>query len=217
MKRIALVVSLLYFAALVALTWPLIAVAFWGENDDPAGAFGEPLYWAWIGVMVVAQAALLVLPVKVASRRPTTQRSLVWPIVVSGLMVGGLVIGAEMAISEFVQRGDIFNNRSEKWFVLGAGALTWVVWTVVFYRMSRTSSAEDVISRHCRLLLRGSFLEFLVAVPTHIVARQRDYCCAGVATFIGIALGVAVMLLSFGPAVFFLYADRWKRLHPQKT
>jgi hypothetical protein len=26
-----------------------------------------------------------------------------------------------------------------------------------------------------------------------------------------------VMLFSFGPAVFFLFADRWRRLHPDRT
>ncbi len=35
-----------------------------------------------------------------------------------------------------------------------------------------------------------------------------------VMTFIGLSLGISVMLFSFGPAVFFLYVDRWRRLHP---
>jgi len=74
-----------------------------------------------------------------------------------------------------------------------------------------------LLSRQCSLLLKGSILELLIAVPTHIVARCRDYCCAGFMTFIGLTMGVAVMLFSFGPAVFFLYADRWKRLHPQRS
>jgi hypothetical protein len=34
-------------------------------------------------------------------------------------------------------------------------------------------------------------------------------------TFVGLTLGISVMLLSFGPAVFFLYAERWRRLHPE--
>jgi len=36
-------------------------------------------------------------------------------------------------------------------------------------------------------------------------------------TFIGLTMGVSVMLFSFGPAVFFLYADRWKKLHPKSN
>ena len=44
------------------------------------------------------------------------------------------------------------------------------------------------------------------------------YLCfpgAGVMTFIGLTLGISVMLFSFVPAVFFLYAERWRRLHPE--
>ena len=54
-----------------------------------------------------------------------------------------------------------------------------------------------------------------IAVPTHIVARSRDYCCAGFMTFFGLTMGISVMLFAFGPAVFFLYIDRWRRLHPE--
>jgi hypothetical protein len=93
--------------------------------------------------------------------------------------------------------------------------LLWGVWAVLFYRSSRGANPPDVISRQCRLLLRGSILELLIAVPTHIVARSRDYCCAGAMTFVGLTLGISVMLFSYGPAVFFLYAERWRRLHPE--
>jgi hypothetical protein len=84
----------------------------------------------------------------------------------------------------------------------------------VFYRSSRTVPATDVITQQCRYLLKGSILELLIAIPTHIVARARDYCCAGFYTFIGIAFGISVMIFSFGPGLFFLFAARWKRLQP---
>jgi len=60
----------------------------------------------------------------------------------------------------------------------------------------------------------GSILELLIAVPTYVVARYRDYCCGGFITFVGLAMGAAVMLFAYGPAVFYLFAERWKRLHP---
>jgi hypothetical protein len=92
--------------------------------------------------------------------------------------------------------------------------LTWCLWSLIFFRLGRKEKAGDFIQRQSRTLLRGSILELLVAVPTHIVARQRDYCCAGFMTFIGLAMGISVMLFSFGPAVFFLFVARWRRLHP---
>ncbi len=66
-------------------------------------------------------------------------------------------------------------------------------------------------------LLRGSILELLVAVPSHIVVRQRGVCCAPAGTFWGITTGLAVMLLAFGPGVFFLYVARCRRLRPPEA
>lgn len=69
---------------------------------------------------------------------------------------------------------------------------------------------RGLILRQSRYLFRGSILELVVAVPAHILARHRDYCCAGAQTFIGIAFGISVMLFSFGPGVLFLCAERWR-------
>lgn len=84
-----------------------------------------------------------------------------------------------------------------------------------FRCLARGPVRSDLVRCQCRLWLKGSILELLVAVPTHVVARHRDYCCAGFLTFCGIVFGAAVMLLSSGPGVFFLFVERWKRLHPQ--
>jgi hypothetical protein len=213
MKRVAFVVVVLYATALVALTWPLLRVCFWGETSSLADVFGEGLYWLFVGVMVAGQVLLLVVPVQVASRRPVSQRSVIWPILASGLLAGSLVLGATAAIVEFVQGTHAFDSARSGWIAIGVGALTWLAWSVLFYRASCGANPQDVITRHCRLLIRGSILEFLIAVPTHIVARHRHYCCAGVYTFTGIAVGTAVMMLAYGPAVFVLFADRWRKRH----
>jgi hypothetical protein len=55
------------------------------------------------------------------------------------------------------------------------------------------------------LLLRGSALELLVAVPCHVIVRRRDDCSAPVVTGFGIVTGIAIMLLSFGLSVLLLY------------
>ena len=221
MKRWALLVAGLYFLILFVLTVPVIMLAFASKADWPTWAEAAEVYtvwqyWLWLAIMVISQAALLTVPVGATSRRPVTQRSL-WPtILAAGLMAGGLVIGGIFSIYEFATRS-IDLTSWHGWGTLAAGSLTWVLWTLVFLRMGRNAEPTDVISKQCRLLLKGSILELLIAVPTHIVARSRDYCCAGFMTFVGLTMGIAVMLFSFGPAVFFLFQERWKRLHPVRT
>ena len=69
-----------------------------------------------------------------------------------------------------------------------------------------------MLKRITRWLLRGSILELLIAVPSHIIVRRRGDCCAPAGTFWGIATGISIMLLCFGPGVFFLFVARFKRL-----
>ena len=217
MKRWALIVAALYVALLLVLTVPAILLAFAPQVSakEVVKEFAFWPYWLWLVVMFVSQLALLAVPVRVASLRPVTQGPIWRTILGGGLMAGGLAGGAFLSIYEFLVR----DNWSNKllWTAVGLAILTWGFWALVFSRMSRSVEPADLVSRQCRYLIRGSILELLIAVPTHIVARYRDYCCAGFMTFIGLTMGVSVMLFAYGPAVFFLFVERWKRLHPSTT
>jgi len=92
--------------------------------------------------------------------------------------------------------------------LIGLILLVWLVWGLVFYQATKSDEAGTLLSRATRWLLRGSIVELLVAVPSHIIVRQRGDCCAPYATFWGIVTGLSVMLLSFGPGVLFLFAAR---------
>jgi len=219
MKRWALLVAALYLLILVALTVPFLLLALGTGTERPLEqsmaleVIVEPGYWTWVAAMVVCQLALLSVPVRVASRRPVTRGAL-WPtILVAGLMMGILVMAAFLAFYEFIYEGRDKGNWLA-WIGMAAGAATWAVWAFVFARAAKTVPPRDLVTRQCRLLFAGSILELLIAVPTHIVARYRDYCCAGFMTFIGLTMGFAVMLFAFGPALYFLFAERWRRLHP---
>lgn len=219
MKRWAILVAVLYLLALLALTLPVTWLAFVPnmKANEILGLFISWPYWAWLAVMGLSQFCLLIVPVKLAAGRPTSQRSLLWSILSGGLLAGCLVAGALSSISEFIFRDGAFKELSNwrYWLPWAVGGLAWIVWGVVFFRLTREQSADNAVRQQCRWLLRGSILELLIAVPTHIVARYRNYCCAGFMTFIGLTFGIAVMLFAYGPAVFFLFAERWKRLHPK--
>jgi hypothetical protein len=57
----------------------------------------------------------------------------------------------------------------------------------------------------------------LIVVPCHVVVRHRDDCSAPALTGFGIATGLAVMLLTFGPGVVFLYRKRLRRYERPAT
>jgi hypothetical protein len=219
MKRWAVVVVALYFVILLALTWPVVVASLYPEvrPGQIPDVFRWPQYWVWLAVMVCGQAVMLLVPVSVARERPIPRRSVIWPALASGLMMGLLALGVVGSVLEFVAQEKALDMAFEgnAWRGVAVLSAAWAIWTILFYRISRGAAASDVVTKQCRYLLKGSILELLVAVPTHVVARYRDYCCAGVLTFIGIAFGLSVMIFSFGPGVFFLFAHRWKQLHPQ--
>src|SRR5436190_16525279 len=177
----------------VVLTVPAILLAFTTRVhlQEAMSVCRMWQYWLWPAVMVIAQVAFLTVPVRVASRRPVTQRAL-WPtLLTGGLMAALLGFGASWSLIEFAVHEHIKGWMT--WSALALAAVMWCVWTTFFYRLSRNASATDLISKQCRWLLKGSILELLIAVPTHIVARYRDYCCAGFMTFVGLTLGFSVM------------------------
>ena len=93
--------------------------------------------------------------------------------------------------------------------------LLWTIWGFAFYRMTKQNETPDAAARLTRVLMRGSILELLVAVPSHVIVRQKDVCCAPAGSFWGIATGLSVMLLCYGPGVFFLFAERFARKQPK--
>jgi hypothetical protein len=215
MKRWALLVALLYALALVTLTLPVLYAAFGSDfkfNPYAISAGNWLIYWGWVGVMFASQLCLLTVPVKVSEGRPVSRRSLLWPIIAGGLLTGAMVTGAIFCVLEFLYRGE--EKNWQDWGACIVGAVSWIAWTLVFRRHAESRTAEQVVDSQRRFLLRGSILELLIAVPTHIVARYRHYCCAGFMTFVGLTFGIAVMLFSFGPGVFYLFSARWQRLHP---
>ena len=216
MKNWALLVAALYLLILAVLTVPVVLLAFM-----PEAGFGQAVtsytylpYWLWLAIMAVSQFVLLSVPVRVASLRPVSRGPIWRTVIACGLMAGGLAVGAFLSLYEFFIRDKPVKESWSEWPALIIGLLTWGIWAIVFARMSRATTPTDLVSRQCRALLKGSVLELLIAVPTHIVARCRDYCCAGLMTFIGLTMGLSVMLFAFGPALLFLFAERWKRLHP---
>ena len=179
--------------------------------NDSSGYFSFTL-------ALLVQLALLHVPARVMSRRPVTRG----PLWITALAAAGamalLLVGVLLSIWDIqysvyrVAPRDVPNYRAALALVLVLAS--WVGWAVYFHRATRTNASRGVSQRLVRCLWAGSALELLVAVPCHVVARRQSQCCAGMATAYGLAFGLSVMLFSFGPSVYFLFAERWRRLHP---
>lgn len=213
MKSWHLVVVGLYVLILALLTLPVLTVGIGVQPtaDMVGSTFGHWRYWAWLLAMAASQLALLALPVRVASRRPVTRGAL-WPTIAAGAAAMA-VLGGGVLLSLFpLAVGDRDGPPWALWGIAAAVLGLWAFWGVVFHRLSRTQAPLDFVSNLCARLVRGSILELLVAVPCHIFVRCREYCCAGVYTMAGLAMGLSIMLFAFGPAVYFLFVARARLL-----
>lgn len=213
MKPWHLVVAGLYLLVLALLAAPLYAIGLghWPAADQVSLFYGNPAVWLAIATLVVCQLVLLLIPVRIAQRRPITQGAL-WPTVLLGAaMLTLLGFAAALSIHAIIA-GDDPAQTWEIYLLAGGLVGLWTFWGAVFHRLSRERPPADFLSVLCRRLLQGSILELLVAVPCHIVVRCRNYCCAGAYTMFGLAMGVSVMLFAFGPALYFLFVARARRL-----
>lgn len=221
MRRWGLLVLVLYALVLVLLTFPALSLIFgveWQDivrsvrRDGLGDTFSWP-YWLGIAVFLLAQASLLDIHIGTAHQRPVTRRTVVPAIALSGLMMGLLGAGVALAVRETLTRKPEPVNIA----ALVALAVTWLFWAGVFFLWSRKLDPEHLAVRLRRAWFAGSILELLVAVPAHLLARHRNYCCAGFDTGLGLIFGLALMICSFGPGVFFLFLGRWKKLRHHRS
>ena len=246
MKRWAVLTVFIYVAALTLLTFPVFYLAFYGKNypaQEAADIYFSWIYWLWIAVLAAGQVLLLLVPIDISERRLPSRRKLKVPVIVGAFLLGNLFLAGILSVlcAIFGDNGlVIFDVR--RLFIWMANALyhnpvqlqesgrvtiissmllplfvCWLIWAVIFRRAAQADAPDALMKRLTRWLLRGSILELLVAVPSHVIVRRRDDCCAPMGTFWGIATGISVMLLCFGPGVFFLFVERFQRLKPKEN
>jgi hypothetical protein len=216
MRKWGILLSVFYALIVVGMLIPG-AVFLSPENggtskflDDLGDVYREGMVWVFTSMVVVSQALLLFLSVDTSQKRLKPQAHVWVSCAVASVLTALMVYGVVLCIGVGIH-GDKFLDAIEAGIatrtrvLLGVGIL-WVVWAVVFYTYMRNKS--EVVSRIVSWLLKGSVLELLIAVPCHVLVRRRHQCCAPLATSFGIATGIAIMLLSFGPSVLFLFKKR---------
>ncbi len=211
---------------------------------EAVSVYKESAYWIWLGVMVASQALMLLAPAA-SRERLIPRRPLLVPILITGFLLANLILCAivcivclclsDKGVMMFAVLGDfVADDAARMWgfifgkagvitsttvqFIFGivtATALLWLFWGLVFYWFAKSDDPDSLIKRSTRWLMRGSIAELVVAVPSHIAVRHRHDCCAPVATLCGIATGISVLLIAFGPGVYFLFVERARRLRPK--
>ena len=243
MKRWAILTVFLYTLALILLTVPTALAAFgnWGAKSgmdlkEVLSLYASLGYWLWLAVLVAGQFLLLLLPINIAERRLPARRPLKTPIIVTAFFLANLLFAGIFSILSA-----IFLDHAANYFDLsflfvptdgpdanktGNGAIYtmiltvlvfWLIWAFIFRRATKSDEPDALLQRLKRWLLRGSILELIIAVPSHVIVRRREDCCAPLGTFWGIATGISVMLLCFGPGVFFLFVERMEKLKAKSS
>lgn len=219
MKRWGALVTFLYILILFVLLEPLGA---WLTGlAEPDMSFADtvtaPRWWyveeewvlalIWGGILVGCQSLLLFVSVDTSFRRLKPQRHIALSAAVTGVCILILVVSMLWSLLVAIRNEDTLGGW--EFLILALIGATWVVWAAIF-RLYK-SNRSDRLNQMLGWIIKGSILELLIVVPCHVVVRSRNDCCAPLVTGYGIATGLAVMLLAFGPSVLFLFQKQMQR------
>ena len=206
MRKWGILITAFYALILVILIIPgfLVMSGVWSWSAI-LDIYSHWLPWVCIGILIGGQAALLLVSVDTSWKRLKPRQHIGVSIATVALLSGILIFAAVSSLFAAAY-GDGPSNGYQIlmwWFGL------WLLWGVVFFLYAGRLS--QWVNRAAGWLIKGSVLELLIAVSCHVIVRHREDCCAPALTGFGIAAGIAIMLLSFGPSVLFLYKKRMQQ------
>lgn len=224
MRKWGVVISVFYAVIVLFLLVPAFFFIAGGFTDPVwkivltgfVAVLQEWQSWILLAAVLSGQAFLLFLSVDTTQRRLKPHTHIAVSVVVSSMLLGLLSLAVVFCVDAAVKNGLFYDKFL--WTTAGPFALwaiLWVIWGIIFYLYFRKSTGAT--SRAISWLLKGSVLELLVAIPCHVIVRRREDCCAPLVTSFGIVTGIAVMLLSFGPSVLFLFKKRIDSYAVHKT
>ncbi len=204
-----LVISVYALLATAILLGPVALALYSGSVDAIFAALVVFL------LVFLCGASLFLIPVpKGRPERVLTRRSIWIPILGSSILAAAVCFGFTVAFDEYL--GEAL-SKAGGGLAIWLGVLTvWLGWLILFGGLALARGPAGIGDRLWQALLAGSAAELLVAVPMHLVVRQRAQCCAGMMTGIGIALGVVVLVAALGPAVFVLCYRRYRQAYSRR-
>jgi len=211
---IAVIAALSPVFSLIALN---IGAAPWLEHLERAfgGDWNLTALIVWAALLAGGPLVLLLVTVDPARRKLRPRRH-IWVSAAAAGLAFALLFGAAAtnlitalpsATREAIGHAA---GDTDGWIILAACLTVWLVWALILGRMGER--LFDPQTRIHRWLIKGSVLELLVAVPSHVIVRQRNECTAPEVTSFGVATGIALLLMSLGPGALFLYRARMRRI-----
>jgi hypothetical protein len=199
----------LYVVLMSILAVPLILLLHdpLDPGDDVLEIVGA-FYVFFAPVLILAEAVLLLVPVSVSQERPVRKRSVVTSAIIGAIPMAALVVAFVICILYMILGEDGTDPYLTRLNVIGSFSILWVLWGTIFWKTFVNEDPRAFTSSMTSWLLKGSILELVVAIPSHIISRRRDECCAPTITLFGIVMGLSIALMSFGPGVVFLFAKR---------
>lgn len=165
-------------------------------------------------VLLVCQYFLFNVKVSVVDKRPVPKRKITLASIFTALLMAILTFTAFIVVFLVLvgKDGPVLNNDSYQiafnafLFVLFFGS--WTFWAFSFLATYKENMPGEFMRKLIKRVMIGSVLELLIAIPSHIIFRNRGDCCAPIASYFGIVMGTTVLLFAFGPGIVFLYLKR---------
>jgi hypothetical protein len=201
MKRWALATTAVYTVSIIIMSLPFLLV-----HEDATDFLPQVLAWIF-PVLIFCQAMYLLVPMNLALGRPIRRRRVIVSVIFGAIPMAAMVLCLSWCITLLIfgEKDDLYD-----WPALTVPAFFWIASGVLFYRFYRSDDPQAWVSRVGRWLLTSGTLAFIVAVPSHIISRRKEDCCAPGLTLLGMVTGLAVAVMAFGPGLFFLFARKVK-------
>ncbi|MDX1375419.1 MAG: hypothetical protein R3357_07660 [Burkholderiales bacterium] len=217
MRRWGLIVTLFYALVLLLLLLPG-ALALASKHVTVTSllrytieGLSSGYLWICAGILAAGEALLLFLSVDSTWRRHRPRAHVAVTALLTGFFIALLASAAiwSLWIGFPWPLWNLGRSLNEAFLIeaVTVFASFWALWGALFYLYYR--DASNPVAAAVSWLLKGSVLELLIAVPTHVVVRQRGDCTAPHVTAYGIVTGIAIMLLCFGPGVLALYRKKY--------
>lgn len=170
--------------------------------------------WPELVLLAITLSSLALFILGVGHRdlcRPIRRPRLLMPVAAASFMLAVLAGGLTLAFAELLRFDDKQDSSGWEWVGWATLLATWIFWGVLLYAYTRNLQRYQAIFQLAKLVFAGSVAEMLAAVPSHLIVSRRPGCLVGLATAIGIAAGIYVMMWSFGPAIFLLFLQEGYR------